>query len=139
MDEVIKRGIEEQLALLEKSIKALPTKSTNQQSSGGGQAGAVIDTGYAFSVNPRGKGGRNGIDATVLLQFSLKDYMRFREAYTAYNKGLRKELGLAGYVMLAVSNLVNRQLFPGYPLTELEDATDATIGLLTLLSERCGV
>jgi hypothetical protein len=78
----------------------------------------------------------HGIEATVTLQFSTESCERFRKAYLAYTEGMVKPIGMAEYVMMAVSARVAQDLCPGAPLLDLEEAVNQAIGFMNLAGMR---
>jgi len=78
----------------------------------------------------------HGVEATVILQFSTESCERFRKAYLAYTEGMVKPIGMAEYVMTAISEKVAQDLCPGSPLLDLEQAVNQAIGFMNLAGMR---
>jgi hypothetical protein len=74
------------------------------------------------------------VHAIAHLTFPRLEFERLRAAYEDYNSVLKIKVGLEDFVMLAIERESNRQLFPGHPLGDIEDAVNESIGLLKLIA-----
>lgn len=77
---------------------------------------------------------KNGESVEVLtrLHFSADEYRRFREAYTSATShpGANRDMLLAAYIKRSIVQAANRELYPGYPLTEIENSVSQAIAFM---------